>query len=75
MPKFPYYKQLNSMDCGPTCLRIVAKYYSKSFCLQYLRSHSYITRKGVSMLGISEAAENNEFKPIMVLYYLNRYKI
>ena len=50
------------MDCGPTCLRMVAKFYGKSYSLQYLRSRSYITREGVSMLGISEAAENIGFR-------------
>ena len=50
------------MDCGPTCLRMVAKYYGKTYSLQYLRNHSYITREGVSMLGISEAAENIGFR-------------
>ncbi|HYQ55743.1 MAG TPA: cysteine peptidase family C39 domain-containing protein, partial [Draconibacterium sp.] len=62
MNKFPSYKQLDKMDCGPTCLRMVAKYYGKSYSLQYLRSRSYITREGVSMLGISEAAENIGFR-------------
>lgn len=62
MRKFPHYKQLDAMDCGPTCLRMVAKYYGKSYSLQYLRSRSYITREGVSMLGISEAAENIGFR-------------
>ncbi len=62
MPKFPHYKQLDSMDCGPTCLRMVSKFYGKSYSLQYLRSQSYITRTGVSMLGISEAAENIGFR-------------
>lgn len=62
MPKFPHYKQLDAMDCGPTCLRMVAKYYGKIYSLQYLRSRSYITREGVSMLGISEAAENIGFR-------------
>jgi len=50
------------MDCGPTCLRMVAKYYGKNYSLQYLRSNSYITREGVSLLGISEAAENIGFR-------------
>ncbi len=62
MPKFPHYKQLDAMDCGPTCLRMVAKFYGKTYSLQYLRSKSYITREGVSMLGISEAAENIGFR-------------
>jgi ATP-binding cassette subfamily B protein len=54
---FPFYKQLDAMDCGPTCLRMVAKHYGKSYSLQYLREQSFITREGVSLLGISEAAE------------------
>lgn len=45
------------MDCGPTCLRMVAKYYGKSYTLQYLRKKSFINREGVSLLGISDAAE------------------
>ena len=62
MSKFPHYKQLDTMDCGPTCLRVVAKYYGKSYSLQYLRNHAYLTREGVSMLGISEAAEHIGFR-------------
>ncbi|MBA4411607.1 MAG: ABC transporter ATP-binding protein [Odoribacter sp.] len=60
--KFTYYKQLDAMDCGPTCLRMVAKYYGKTYSLQYLRSRSYISRDGVSMLGISDAAESIGFR-------------
>ena len=62
MSKFPHYKQLDAMDCGPNCLRMVAKYYGKTYRLQYLRSRSYITSEGVSMLGISDAAENIGFR-------------
>lgn len=57
MRSFPFYKQLDSMDCGPSCLRMVAKYYGKSYSLVYLREKCYIDRAGVSMKGISEAAE------------------
>lgn len=45
------------MDCGPTCLRMISKYYGKIFTLNDLRNKAYITREGVSMLGISDAAE------------------
>lgn len=54
---FPHYVQLDAMDCGPTCLRMIAKYYGRSYSIQYLRERSFITRQGVSMLGISDAAE------------------
>lgn len=46
------------MDCGPTCLRIIARHYGKSYSLQYLREHSHIDREGVSLQGIIEAAEH-----------------
>ena len=55
---FPFYAQLDAMDCGPTCLRMIAKYYGPSYSLQNLRERSFITREGVSMLGISDAAES-----------------
>lgn len=54
---FPHYLQLDRMDCGPTCLRMIAKYYGKNYSLQSLRMKCHITRAGVSMLGISDAAE------------------
>ncbi|MBR2459391.1 MAG: hypothetical protein IKB39_08785 [Bacteroidaceae bacterium] len=57
MDKFPFYSQLDMMDCGPACLRMIAKYYGNSYSLEMLRSHSFISREGVSMLGISDAAE------------------
>ena len=50
------------MDCGPTCLRMVAKYYGKNFSLQRLRDVCGINREGVSLLGISEGAEKIGFR-------------
>lgn len=57
MAKFPFYKQLDAMDCGPSSLRMIAKYYGKTVSLQTLRDHCFISREGVSLLGISDAAE------------------
>lgn len=58
MKRFPFYKQLDAMDCGPTCLRMIAAYYGKRFSVQQLRDHAYIQRTGVNLLGISVAAES-----------------
>ncbi len=63
---FPNYKQLDAMDCGPSCLRMIAKHYGKNYSLQTLRDKSYITREGVSMLGISDAAESIVFRTKVV---------
>lgn len=64
MKRFPHFFQLDAMDCGPACLRMVAKYYGKSFNLDTLRQRSEYTRKGVSMLGISNAAESIGLKTL-----------
>lgn len=57
MSSFPYYKQPDQMDCGPTCLRMVAKYYGRNFRVETLRKLCEINKEGVSLLGISDAAE------------------
>ncbi|BAR50461.1 ABC transporter, ATP-binding protein [Tannerella forsythia KS16] len=62
MSSFPQFIQLDSMDCGPSCLRMIAKHYGKHYSLETLRQHSFITREGVSMLGISDAAEYIGFR-------------
>ena len=62
MSKFPSFKQLDSMDCGATCLRIVAKYYKKNYTLNFLREKAFTTREGVSLLSISNAAESIGFR-------------
>jgi len=54
------------MDCGPTCLRMVARYYGKAYDLQTLRTRSHISREGVSLLGISDAAESIGFRTMGV---------
>lgn len=66
LKKFPTYVQLDSIDCGPTCLRIIAKYYGKNYSLQRLRDDCHITREGVSLLGISDAAEKLGFRTMGV---------
>lgn len=62
MKRFPHYRQLDAMDCGPTCLRMIAAHYGKEYSPDMLRQRSHISRAGVSMLGISEAAESIGFK-------------
>jgi ATP-binding cassette subfamily B protein len=66
MPHFPFYKQLDAMDCGPSCLRMIARHYGKTYSLQTLRERSYITREGVSLLGTSDAAESIGFRTMGV---------
>ena len=57
MAQFPFYRQLDAMDCGPTCLRMIAHYYGKIYSQDFLRDKTSISRNGVSLSGIAEAAE------------------
>lgn len=59
MPKsFPFYQQLDAMDCGATCLRMIARHFGRFYSLEYLRELTYLGKQGVTMLGISDAAEH-----------------
>lgn len=64
MKNFPLIKQPDAMDCGPACLCMIAKYYGKTYTLEGLRKQSFIGRDGVSLLGISRAAEKIGFRTV-----------
>lgn len=49
MKTFPHYLQHDVMDCGPTCLRMIAAFYGKRYSLEGLREKSFITREGASV--------------------------
>lgn len=70
--KFPFFKQLDQMDCGPTCLRMIASFHGKQIALDHLRMQSAIGRDGVSLGGIASAAEDLGFHslPIKVSFQL-----
>ena len=55
--RFPHYPQYDAMDCGPSCLRMIAHYYGRRFSLAKLREYTYADREGVSLEGIIAAAE------------------
>jgi len=46
------------MECGPTALRIVAKYYGKHISSIKAQELCFLSREGSSLLNLSNAAEN-----------------
>lgn len=74
MPKFPFFKQYDAMDCGPSCLRMISAFYGKTYTLQKLRELSHISREGVSLLGLSDAAEAVGFRTIGTRITLEQLK-
>ena len=57
-------KQFDTMDCGASCLKIVAAYYGRRFDVSQIRQTCALNRNGVSLLGISKTAETIGFRTI-----------
>ena len=72
MKKPLHYKQSDAKDCGPTCLKIVAKHFGKTIAIQELRKLTETTRAGSSLLGLSEAAEKLGFRSLGVKISLEK---
>jgi ATP-binding cassette subfamily B protein len=72
MRKYKFYRQLDYMDCGPTCLKMITSYYGKEYSLDFFRTNTYITRQGVSMAGIGDAAEKIGFKTLIAKLSLDQ---
>ncbi|MFD2942684.1 peptidase domain-containing ABC transporter [Flavobacterium notoginsengisoli] len=72
MKKFAHYRQADHKDCGPTCLKIIAKYYGKTINIQELRDFSETTREGSNLLFLSDAAEKIGFRTLGVKLSVQR---
>ncbi len=69
--RFPHDFQMDAKDCGPACLKIIAKYYGRYYSQQYLRDLCGITREGVSFLDISYAAEKIGLRSVSLTASIN----
>ena len=66
MRKFPFVKQHDAMQCGVACLEMVCRNYGRQFPISMLSQICHVTSEGVSMLGISEAANEIGFHSVCV---------
>jgi ATP-binding cassette, subfamily B, bacterial len=60
--RFPFLRQYDAMDCGPTCLAMICKYYGKNISVQWLREKCQLGKQGINLLGLSDAAESMGFE-------------
>lgn len=58
---YPFVRQHDAMDCGPACISMVARWHGRHFSLETIRKRAWITRQGVSMMGLKVAAESMGF--------------
>lgn len=69
---FPFYRQSNAMDCGPTCLQMISMNYGKSYNAAKLGEMAGFSNTGVSLLGISDTAEKLGFRTLGVKITLQK---
>ena len=74
MTRFFIERQKDTMDCGPACLKMIARYHGKNYTMQDLRDRCHINRNGVSLLGIKDAAESIGLHAIGVKISWNEFK-
>jgi ATP-binding cassette subfamily B protein len=72
LKKFINYIQADYKDCGPTCLKIIARHYGKTINIQDLRDYSETTRSGSNLLLLSDAAEKIGFRTLGIKLSLNK---
>lgn len=70
-----FIKQYDIMDCGPACLAMICDHYGVDFSLQELREKCFITKEGVSFLGINQAAEKIGFDSFAATLSLDQLKL
>ena len=66
LKSFPYFRQADAMDCGPTCLRMITAHFGKPYGQHQLRELCDISKSGVSMRGIGYAAEEIGLRSLAV---------
>ena len=57
-------RQKDAMDCGPSCLAMIASHYSRNKDVSKFRNDCSMTKEGVSLLSMSKAAQNNGFQTV-----------
>ena len=62
--KIYFIRQQDAMDCGPSCLAMIAGHYGLHPDVEALRKACALGMDGVSLLGISKAAEEIGFHTI-----------
>lgn len=72
MRKFTFYNQPDLMDCGPTCLRMIARHYGRNIGIEQLRKLSETTREGSNLYNIASTAEKIGFRTLGVKISLNK---
>lgn len=59
---YKFFRQLNTMDCGPTCLKVIAYHYNINISIEKLREKTGFNKEGVTMFSLIETANDIGFE-------------
>lgn len=74
MKNVPLVIQHDSMQCGIACLAMVCGLYGKRYSLGFLSRYCFATTEGVSLLGISQAAQRLGFETVSGRIITNEFR-
>lgn len=63
---FPSRQQLESIDCGPTCIQMIAAYYKKRIALETIKKYCHMTRLGISLGDVVTGCESLGLETVAV---------
>lgn len=69
--RFPVEYQMDSQDCGPASLKIIAKHFGRFYSLQYLRDKCGLSKEGVSLLDLTIGAESIGLRSLPIKCAMN----
>lgn len=64
--KFPFYKQTENKDCGPTCIKMISKFYGKVISIDKIRTLAENNREGSSLHNLSNCSETLGFRTLPI---------
>ncbi len=75
MIKFTLFKQRDTMQCGIACLQMICNFWGICYSFELLSNLCFATKEGISILGLSNAAQRLGFKTSSVRINLNQLQI
>lgn len=72
MKRFPLYIQRSNLDCGTTCLRMIAAFYGKKLSMECINRLCSYTMNGTTMLGLKKTAEQLNFEVLGIKTNIDR---
>ena len=67
---FPFFKQLDSQDCGLACLKMISKHYGVDISNSNpVLAESNLLKQGITISDLNHTSEKLGYKPLIIKYH------